>query len=200
MSVNAEYSLFNAVLKRLKNLAASWITSGVFSVDRIPVHGANKHTDVTREVFLSVAGGYISAGTASFLSKYASATGEVNVDEPRVFFTIKVPDDFVSFSSVKAVWHSAGLAGNAYWRLQASYAADGELREQHTDLPAAGTTAYPGGDVIVVQEPANALTLTNLAKGDHLGVEFYRFGSDAADTLTDIFNLIGLLFTYTAEQ
>lgn len=36
MSINAEYSLINAVLKRLKNLAASWITSGTFAMARMP--------------------------------------------------------------------------------------------------------------------------------------------------------------------
>lgn len=36
MSINAEYSLINAVLKRLKSLAASWITSGTFDIARMP--------------------------------------------------------------------------------------------------------------------------------------------------------------------
>lgn len=72
MSINAEYSLFNAVLKRLKNLAASWITSGRFGMNRMPDMALNKimvgqgaASDPVEEDKTAVAGGLALYGDGS---------------------------------------------------------------------------------------------------------------------------------------
>lgn len=166
---------------------------------QLPAHGAAKHTDVTRELFLPANEGFASAGTPASRDFYGVVSGAANLYEPIVHFSMKVPDDFVSFTSVKAVFITLGT-GNMYWTLNADYAADGEPRTTHTDLPAKAAKAVAATYTIYAQEPTNPLTLVNLAAGDYLGLSFDRQGSSALDTIDQVVNLLGLLFTYTANQ
>lgn len=157
--------------------------------------------DVTRELFLPANAGWIEYGSsAGFGPRYAAVKGSANAWEPGVSFAFKVPDDFVSFSSLKAVWGSLAASGNMYWVLKAYYAAAGEVYNTHADDPVKGVTATGGNGIINVQEPANPLTLASLAKGDYLGVYFDREGSSGSDTLNSDMWLLGLLFTYVAKQ
>lgn len=154
-----------------------------------------------RELFLSVSEGYIEAGTATKRGMFPTAQGAANLVEPKVYWSIKVPIDFVSFTSVKAVWLvESGHPTNMYWRLDAHYGALGESPQVHTDLPGWGVTATVGNGLIAVQEAALPLTLANLALDDYLGIYFGRFGSDALDTLDTTVELFGLLFTYVTNQ
>lgn len=170
----------------------------------LPEHGADKHTNVTRELFIPACQGFARAGTPDYdqYAYYSLVVGAANLDEPDVYFTIKVPDDFVSFLSVKAVWLSlTDVAGKVmYWHLSAGYAASGEENDTHVDEPALGVTPTGLAYILNVQEPANPLTLPGLAEGDYLGLDFYREGSSELDTLNVPAWLFGLLFTYTAEQ
>lgn len=166
---------------------------------KVEEHGADKHTNVTRELFIPATEGFVSTGTLINLGMF-SAVRCADTEHSQIYWTIKVPDDFVSFVSVKAVWLSTAAAGDMYWRIQADYAASGEAYTTHGDNPAFGATATGGNNIINVQEPANPLTLSELAIGDYLGLWFYRnagFGLDTLDTAAD---LLGLLFTYVAEQ
>lgn len=163
-------------------------------------HGADKHTNVTRELYLPAIGGNIYAGSPANVLLHSCVRGGANSDEPIIYLTMKVPDDFVSFTSVKALWASAATAKNMYWKLQAAYATEGEILDHHVEIPAYGATATGGLYIANVQEPANPLTLANLASGDYLGIGFYRNGVNALDTLNSEVSLIGLLFTYVAEQ
>lgn len=163
-------------------------------------HGAAQHTDVTRELWLPANEGFVSTGTPTVLNNYPSVSGGANADEPRVYLSLKVPDDFVSFTSVKALW-ICGVGGqDMYWQILGRYAASGESRVEHADEPVLGVTVNGGASVMNVQEPANPLTLVNLAAGDYLGLKFNRIGSDALDTLDVGMYFLGLLFTYTANQ
>lgn len=165
------------------------------------VHGASEHNDVTRELFVAAAGAGVDAGTAhSGSGTYGVVKGAANSWEPMVGFTFKVPGDFVSFVSVKGVWMCAASSGNMYWRITARYAAAGEVNNVHYETPGLGVTATGGNLIVNCQEGANALTLVSLAKGDFVGVYFERKGDDALDTLNSIVYLLGLLFTYVAEQ
>jgi len=163
-------------------------------------HGAAKHTDVTRELFIPANACYIAAGTSGLLSQHQRVSGGANADEPDVHFSLKVPDDFVSFGSVKAVWAAVPASGNMYWRILANYGASGEDYAAHTDSPAIGVTATGGATLVNVQEPANPLTLSSLAAGDYIGIRFFREGTHASDTINDVVYLLGILFTYTASQ
>ena len=164
-------------------------------------HGPADHNDRTRTVFLPANEAYISAGTPNWADqKWAIVEGGANVDEPSLAFTMKVPDDFVSFGSIKAVWMCGAAAGNMYWLMNAAYAASGENCLIHTDTPAVGVTATGGGGIVNMQEPANPLTLANLTLGDYIGIMFHRNGAHASDTLNAVVNLFGILFTYIADQ
>jgi len=166
---------------------------------KVKSHGAAKHTDVTREVFLPVIAGHVAAGTPANQHRMATVNGAANANEPDVYLTMKVPDDFVSFLSVKAVWLIGGT-GNMYWRISASYGTTGESSNNHTDEPALALSAIAASNQIYMIEPANALTLANLAAGDILGLNPYREGSDGSDTIDQTCILFGLIFEYTAEQ
>lgn len=161
---------------------------------------AAKRTDVTRELFIPANEGYIEAGTRINRSSYAVVQGAADTDTPIIWFTVKVPDDFVSFTKVEAVWASPAVTGNMWWGMGADYAAVGEDSSMHSDNPEAGETATGGADIMNVQRPKNPLTLADLAAGDYLGLVFTRYGSNAADTLDTVVDLLGILFTYTAEQ
>lgn len=163
-------------------------------------HGVAKHTDVTRELFLLALEGHAAAGTPLNVLTYSAIEGGANADEPLVFFTMKVPDDFVSFTSIKAVWVSTPAAGNMYWQLGATYGACGASITTHTDVPAIGVTATGGNGIINCQTPANALTLADLDGDDFIGISFTRTGSDDLDTLDAAMQLLGLIFTYVGHQ
>lgn len=186
---------------RIENLGAPDSGDDAKRHDSPPAtHGAAQHTDRTRDKFIPANEGHIRAGTSTYKGLYAAVSGGADLDEPYVHFTRKVPSDFESFISMRAVWLCAAAAGNMYWRLGAYYAAGGELYTTHTDAPAFGVTATAGVNLINVQEPQNALTFANLALGDYIGIKFERQGANAADTLNDVLYFLGLLLTYTASQ
>lgn len=160
-------------------------------------HGPSEHTDQTRYLFLP-AYGYCSGGEAVLDLRHTAKLRDSQTDH--VAFVFRVPDDFVSFGSVKAVWVCQVAAGNMDWTLHARYAASGEISSTHFDEPAEGTTANGGANKINVQEPANALSLSSLAKGDYVGIVMYRYGAEDADTINSDVMVYGLLFEYTAEQ
>ena len=175
-------------------VAEAWVQLGR---EEPYVHGADRHTNVTRHHFSRVSG-HIDAQVTSHLG-YSLLLLPNN--QPRyAFFTFTVPDRFVSFTSIKALWLSDGDGGNIYWQLGAVYAAAGEPAITHTDAPAMGVTANAGAGIFNLEEPANPLALVDLAKGDTLGIIFYRDPTDPLDTLADSCFLLGLRFTYTAEQ
>jgi len=169
------------------------------TVGSIPSHSIAQHTDVTRELFLPALDGSDANVTLAHLDFYLVV--RISDEVPTlVNFTFEVPDDFVSFVSVKAVWSSPAVAGNMYWDFGTYYASSGEAHSTHTEEPAIGATTTGGANIINVQEPANPLTLANLAKGDYVGITLYRSGGHANDTLDNVVNLLGLLFTYVADQ
>lgn len=185
--------------KKIENLGAPDSGDDAKRHDSAPeTHGAAQHTNVTRELFIPALSAY-SSGVASVFAWYPSYE-LADAQNKEVRLSMKVPDDFVSFISAKAVWLCAAAAGNMYWRLQAYYAASPQAYNQHTDTPALGVTATGGNNIMNVQEPANALTLTDLAKGDYICFYFTRGGTDDLDTLNTKVLFLGLLFTYTAEQ
>lgn len=187
--------------KKIENLGAPDSVDDAKRHDSAPaIHGADKHTDVTRELFLPAAQA-IEDGTPQ-----AEPTGVVPVraivdtSEQTVLFPyFKVPDDFVSFSKVSLAWYTGQGSGDMYWSLEAAYGADGELMTLHQESPAKGATTGAGEGYFDVQEPANPLTLGNLAIDDYVAIRFKRDGTNGSDTLGTV-ELIGLLFEYIAEQ
>lgn len=166
---------------------------------QIPVHGAVQHTDITREIFLPACEGHFSGAAAAHISDY-SAVLIADGDVADIYMTMKVPVDFVSFTSVKVIWVAEVAVGNMYWYLSANYAACGEHDATHSDNPVLGVTATGGAGITNCQEPANALTLASLAVGDLLGIHFLNVSVDPSDTLDADRYIYGLLFTYVANQ
>ncbi len=175
--------------------------NGVIAASQLGSHGAAQHTDVTRELFIPVNEGHIETGTPGQLYGHAIVLGGYNADEPKIYFDMKVPDDFVSFISMEVVWITPGTHPvDMYWSFEARYAAEGQSPGTHTESPAAAVTASPGAGWIAAQESGNPLTLVNLAIGDYIGFRFWRQGSNALDTLDSNANIVGFLFTYVANQ
>ena len=174
--------------------------SGVLADNQpVQVHGADKHTDVARQLFIPATTAVLSDATLSLLGDY----GTVRMpDEANTVFAItaKVPDDFVSFTSIKLVWVSGAAAGNLYVAHNTSYAASTENRETHTNDTGFGTIATGGADIINVLDHPNPLTMPGLAKGDYIGIQTARMATVAQDSLNANVYALGILFSYTAEQ
>lgn len=184
--------------KKIENLGAPDSGDDAKRHDSTPeTHGAAQHTDITREIFLPAHGGYIVSGT---LSEGGFVCGEANVNEPLIDWMMKVPLDFVSFVSMRAIWNCGVAAGNMYWELRACYAVCGEDCWLNDDTPGFGVTATGGADIRNCQEPANPLTLASLAVDDFIVLTFNRLGANALDTLDADVYFEGLLFTYVANQ
>lgn len=172
--------------------------SGELADDQPPKsHGADKHANVTRFRFIP-AGGY-SDGVLSNVGWWSCWNFGDGVTR-RAHFVFHVPSDFISFVSVKGIWTSEAASGNMSWEMWAYYRAAGEELHVNVDYPAKGITATGGVYILDVQEPANPLTLSNLAVGNYVSVRFRRFGGDAVDTIGGTVNCLGILFTYIASQ
>lgn len=165
----------------------------------LPIHGAAKHSDVTRELFIPALDDSDPNATLAKLGNFLVVQCADTFDVV-VAFTFKVPDDFVSFVSVKAVWSSPAASGNMFWTLNSHYGAAGEAYNAHGETPGVGELATGGANVINVQTSPTALTLADLAGGDYVGIKFDRRGSGPEDSLNADVSLLGILFTYIAEQ
>jgi len=181
-------------------VVASWPAGSSGGGGGVTDHGADKHTDVTRYLWIPAVVGYAGTGTPGYQYYYSVVSGGANEPAPTVYWTLKAPSDFVSLVSVKALWTSPAASGSMYWKLSAYYGAAGENIGAHTDWPAYGTTATAGNMKWNLQEPAYPLTLSSLTKDDFIGIRFIRVGSDPSDTLENTVYFAGLLFTYIAEQ
>lgn len=164
-----------------------------------PEHGADKHTDVTRELFIPAywarLAGCIQANKGEYI-----AIRFTDAQDQNLLLIMRVPDDFVSFVSLKVRWLTDVAAGNMYWRTHATYAAAGEAYFTHSDTPGYGATSNLGANLFHVQEPVNPLTLPNLAKGDVIALRFQRDATYVSDTINSWVWVMGLLFTYVADQ
>ena len=184
--------------------AATYEHDGVLGIIKIEgkelvpgAHGAAKHTNVTRTLFIS-ATGY----TDGALATYGNHSGQKLVDAALKQSNIefRMPSDFVSFTSLKLVWASGAASGNMYWSLDAYYASATEGHATHSESSGLGTTATGGADKINVQTSATALTLASVTGADYVGIKVTRDGVNASDTLTADVVILGLLLEYTAEQ
>ncbi len=159
-------------------------------------HGADKHTDVTRELFVPPSTMY--TGTPELCGLHPTMALADGATEYATF-ELKVPDDFVSFIRVDLVW--VGITGEVDddWRAYADfyYCAHGEAYNIHTETKMQNLNVTALNITYVTD---TTLVLNNLAIGDFLGGKVGRFGADGADTYTGKIRLLGIVFVYTAEQ
>jgi len=76
------------------------------------IHGPARHTDATRYKFIGAGDMFIADGAFTSLDRFSVVEGAANLNQPVTRVTFKVPDDFVSFDTIKALWASAPAAGN----------------------------------------------------------------------------------------
>ena len=164
------------------------------------IHGADKHIDIARKLFLPATAGFVEAGTVALGSEgyYGVVRGEANTDTPKVHVNGRVPEDFVSFVALKAVWSSPAVSGNMQWYLKVALAPVGEYCALKVESPSPRTTATSGWNEINASE--GGITFELAAKDDYFGISFIRQGSIGSDTLDEIMELYGFLFEYIANQ
>lgn len=162
-------------------------------------HGATQHTDVTRELFIPASDDLDPNASPERISGFP-VIRVIDGVVTRNAYGFLVPDDFVAFQSVKAIWESPVAPGNMYWTMEAYYGAEGEAHNAHSDVPALGVTATAGIRILNVQESPTPLTLASLAIGDYVGIRVNRTANHGNDTIDNLVDFFGLLFTYTAEQ
>lgn len=162
-------------------------------------HGADKHTDVTRELFIPPGNYY--TGQARYIGKHDVISLDPDTDEV-VHFEFKVPDDFVSFGDFYVVWisHLATGTDGFDWRcgFSAQWAASGESHATHAEIRS--TTIDVADQRIVYATDLTTVAFTGLATGDYVGVLLGRDADHAEDTYEKDIDIIGIVFTYTAEQ
>lgn len=171
--------------------------SGALADDQSPaVHGANKHTNVTREIFLSPFGYSSERAVFRLLADYGCAY-LTDATSQIVAVTGKIPDDFVSLVEVDLVILAAAANGNMYHKIDWTFAANGESYTTHSGDTGWITSALVGGNLT---EIAIAGALAGVAVGDYFGIAVNRDATNALDTINNDVIVIGFLVKYVAEQ
>ena len=163
----------------------------------VSVHGADKHIDIAKKLFLPATSGYVEAGIVTKAGYYGVVQGAADTNTPKVYISGRVPEDFVSFTSLKVIWISPAVSGNMVWYLRVAYTAVGANYTYVWDT-SSQATATAGADLINATE--GGVDLVGLAAGDYFGISFVRDGADGDDTLDDTVDLLGFLFEYIANQ
>lgn len=164
-------------------LAADAVTAAKIAAGAV---GTSEIANRTREVLLPITG--TSAGDDDWV---LSATSNQSV---YTFF--KVPSDYVSNLTVKAiVYHSAGT-GDAVFNLVAWYGAVGEAWDNHQDSTGFTTVAIDSDQI----QEALTLTPASIAAGDFVRLQFIRDGGNGSDTYNQSTNVLGFLLSYTADS
>ncbi len=164
----------------------------------IPVHGAEKHIDVTRELFIPAYGG-LTDGTLANLGYYCVVNLLDGVYDD-IHVTFKIPNDWVSLSSLRVILATTVAVGDFVWDLGSSQAAEGEAYNTHggTDLANVATVPATANQIFLVH--VFGTVIRDASKGDYVALWFARDGGDANDTLAASLSVLGFLLTYTAEQ
>jgi hypothetical protein len=110
----------------------------------------------------------------------------------------KVPSDFVSLTSIEAIWSSSASSGNAYLKFDAAGTNAAESISTGGEVDGIAVTTYATGAANVLEYDdvtamANGLSFT--AK-DMISLVISRQGGDGNDTLSAPFDFMGFLITY----
>ena len=175
--------------------------SGLLADQQTPLtHTTDKHTDLARLLWISALSFQIAGGALSRIGEYGTVQGTASqvVD---VKCSISCPSDFVSFTSLQAVWLCTSGTGDMRWYLRTQYGEGGEVYSTHANNSGYGTTASGGTNYINVStHPTTPITLPSLTTSDIIGINFYRDGSHASDTLDATMHFLGLKFNYVGYQ
>ena len=159
-------------------------------------HAASDHTNVTRTLFYSASEAYSYTGSrATFGSLYVWEFA--NAVETNLKWNITCPSDFASSLYASVIWTAAGGSGNIYGRVSSGYGAIGETYYNHSNSSSYRTAATTGS---WHYNETDSLSMSYLALGDFMGMQFSRDATDASDTLEETIYVVGLLLSYTATQ
>lgn len=159
-------------------------------------HGAEKHRNVTRKLFIP-SGCYSGATSIYFCT--AAVIFPDGADHYSAH-SFKVPDDFLSLSSLKVLWAGEGGVAGQDWvsELYATYKKIGESMWLHDEGPTPKTIDVTVLDTLYATD--FGFSLLGLENGHYISVELARHGLDGSDTYTGKVHVFGILFTYTAKQ
>ncbi len=117
-----------------------------------------------------------------------------------VNITFKIPSDFVSFLGLGVILNHAEDEGAIAIRANVAYCQEEESPTTHTEDTGTLIQSCIDKSVMYNWESELGLSLSNVSLGDHVGVEFTRYGTNAQDTMLSDSELFGLLFRYTATH
>lgn len=172
-------------------------------------HGADKHDDVVRSIFISKtqmeADPSATATSSNFGTSPDGYSAWVCADAATrgVFATVELPADAKASSPVNLVieW-TASLSENStvvQWSVNANARAHSESL-----IVAGTTTAFTGISQNRINHTLTQETSTEILAsadaGELIRLNVRRLGSDAADTYTGDARIVGLRLTYTAVQ
>lgn len=161
-------------------------------------HGADKHTDVARELFVGSSGNKGPSGAAEsyslgyhITSRFADGLSE------KQYVELKVPDDFVSMISCHVVVMPTGT-GNMRWSVGTHFGVVGELRSNTASSKASVDEAVVDDVITELSDMSEALP--GLSAGDYVGIEVTRSGNHANDTVGAHVYMLGVILKYMAHQ
>jgi hypothetical protein len=144
-------------------------------------------------------GAHIAQGfTVSNASRYHGLRAADGVD-CRATFTSRVPDDFVSFTSVKMLWQTPASSGNLVFLCYFHWAAGGEVDNENAETGVQQTVASGGTEFFTYSEMGD-FALSGIAAGDIFGSEFRCYRNNGSDTLATHMEVCGFEFNYVASQ
>lgn len=110
------------------------------------------------------------------------------------YMVFSVPTGFNSLSKAVVRVYDPTTTGDLRYSVATAWGADGEDRSGTTDSISGTTVALTSGQIKDIDISA---AFTGIAAGDLVGVNFTRLGSEAADTMGNLFVVVGLLIEYT---
>lgn len=159
-------------------------------------HGHDKHTNITRKLFIG-AGGY-TTGSITVWGIWTAIALDPDTDE-YALFDFKIPEDYLSGGTIKIVYVELNTgANNVVWGALLNHAAAGESYASNPSSDYGNTRAI--GQVNKIQEITTTLSLTSPAKGEYVTVRIKRDANHASDTYIFDWHLIGIVFEYTANM
>lgn len=153
-------------------------------------HGAAKHTDRTRYMWLGTPHYFTGAA-----EKYGIAL-DPDADE-LVTYSFPVLTDFVSFSNLYVYYAADITANNVVLDIASDYAAAGQAQNVHSDSDAANVIAI--GDTNR-QRFTTAGLLASIAAGDIGFITVTRDANHGSDDNTGDLVINGVLIEYTADM
>ena len=152
-------------------------------------------TDRTRKFFVQCAGGFDQTSPADLINQSMLGIGTPDGKICFGYGQFIVPNDFVSGMTATLVV-VGNASGNIYSRNECIYGQCGEVNGTHTASVGKAAVAITQFEWECIQ----AMSLTNAAVGDIVGLEFERDSVDALDTVGNIVNLTGWIIEYTADS